>query len=117
MEPKHIEVRAVVRMEMLDRVIHCLKEAGVSCLLVTKVQVIGSDVDPDAVKFSSEAGSSFAQNALVQFACAGERCEMFGELIANVARTGRMGDGHVSFHPVYDVIQINTGERCLEEPG
>lgn len=50
---------------------------------------------------------------MVQFICAGERCEMFTELIARSACTGRRGDGIVSVHPVLGVTKIRTGATEL----
>lgn len=108
-----VEVRAIVRKEMLDRVVHRLKEAGVPRLTVTKVHAIGSGVDPAAARISFEEGTEYVDKAMVQFICAGERCEMFTELIAGVARTGRRGDGIVAVYPVVDVRKIRTDARGL----
>ena len=108
-----VEVRAVVRREMLDRVIHCLKESGVPRLTVTRVHAIGSGVDPAAARISLEEGTEYADKAMVQFICASERCAMVTELIARTARTGRRGDGIVSVHPVVEVAKIRTGVTGL----
>ena len=64
-------------------------------------------------KVSLDEGTAYADKAMIQFICAGDRCEMFTELIAREARTGRRGDGIVSIHPVAGVIKIRTGERGL----
>lgn len=104
-----VEVRAIVRIEMLDRVIHMLKDAGVPRLTVTRVHAIGVGVDPSAARLSVAEGSEYADKALVQFVCGGERCQMFSELICRAARTGRRGDGIVYVVPVGDVTKIRTG--------
>ena len=104
-----VEIRAIVRVEMLDRVIHRLKEAGVPRLTVTRVHAIGAGVDPASAKVSFDEGSEYADKAMLQFICTGERCEMFAELIAGAARTGRRGDGIVSVYPVSAVTKIRTG--------
>lgn len=111
---KAVEFRAIVRMEMLDRVVRCLKESGVPRLTVTRVHAIGAGVDPASTKFSLETGSAYQDKAQVQFICASERCEMFTELVANAARTGRQGDGIISIQPVSDVTKIRTGASGLE---
>jgi nitrogen regulatory protein P-II 1 len=108
-----VEIRAIVRREMLDRVVHCLKASGVPRLTVTRVHAIGAGVDPATAKVSLDEGTAYADKAMIQFICAGDRCEMFTELIAREARTGRRGDGIVSIHPVAGVIKIRTGERGL----
>lgn len=109
-----VEVRAVVRLEMLERVVRGLKESGVPRLTVTRVHAIGAGADPASAKLSLDEGSEYADKALVRFICAGERCQMFTELIARSARTGRRGDGIVSVHPVLAVTKVRTGATGLE---
>ncbi len=113
MKSELVEIRAVVRTEMLDRVVRCLKESGVPRLTVTRVHAIGAGVDPASEKFSLAEGSAYADKAMVQFICSGERCASFVELIADTARTGRRGDGIVSVHPVRGVKKIRTNLEGL----
>lgn len=108
-----VEIHAIVRMEMLDRVVHCLKESGVPRLTVTRVHAIGAGADPATRKISFQEGTEYTDKAMVQFICGGDRCEMFTELIARAARTGRRGDGIVSVHPVLEVTKIRTGTSGL----
>jgi nitrogen regulatory protein P-II 1 len=109
-----VEIRAIVRMEMLDRVVHCLRDAGVPRLSVTRLHAVGAGVDPSAARVRVEEGVEEMDKALVQFVCAGERCEMYAELIARAARTGRPGDGYVTVSPVRGVVNIRTGAEGLE---
>ncbi len=108
-----VEVRAIVRLEMLDRVVHELKTCGVPRLTVVKVHAIGAGVDPKTARISFEEGTPYADKALVQFICASERCDMLTELLAKVARTGQRGDGIISVHPVLSVVKIRTGAEGL----
>lgn len=108
-----MEVRAIVRLEMLDRVVRCLKESGVPRLTVTRAHAIGAGVDPASEKLSLAEGSAYADKAIVQFICSGERCDSFVELIAATARTGRRGDGIVSVHAVHGVKKIQTNLEGL----
>ena len=108
-----IEIRAIVRSEMLDRVVQCLKQAGVPRLAVGKVHAIGAGVDAASAKISLEEGSAYVDKALVQFICSAERCDMYTELIARTARTGRQGDGYVAVYPDLEVTKIRTGVRGL----
>jgi nitrogen regulatory protein P-II 1 len=109
-----VEIRAIVRTEMLDRVVHCLKEAGVPRMAVTRVDAIGAGSDPATARFSVDEGTAYSKKALVRFICSGERCDMFSELIAGAARTGRSGDGIISVHPVLKVTKIRTGKTGLD---
>ncbi|NIS65092.1 MAG: hypothetical protein GTO05_08030 [Gemmatimonadales bacterium] len=109
-----VEIRAIVRPEMLDRVVRTLKESGVPRLTISRVHAIGAGVDPASERFSLDDGSAYADKAEIQFICGGERCEMFTELIARAARTGRQGDGIVSVRPVVNVTRIINGATGLE---
>ncbi|HEX9728233.1 MAG TPA: P-II family nitrogen regulator [Gemmatimonadales bacterium] len=50
------EVRAIVRMEMLGRVVHRLKECGCPRLTVTRVHAIGAGADPARGPYGSLRG-------------------------------------------------------------
>lgn len=104
-----VEVNAVVRVEMLDRLIHMLRESGVPRLTVIPVHAIGQGVDPAAAKISVREGTEYAEKATVQFICDGERSGMYTELICKAARTGRRGDGIVYVCPVLSVTKVRTG--------
>jgi len=110
-ETSLVEIQAIVRIEMLESVVHRLKEAGVPRLTVERVHAIGSGVDLASGKLSFREGSEYAEKGMVRFICGGDRCAMFTELIADAARTGRPGDGIVSVHPVLSVTKIRTGAR------
>ncbi len=108
-----VEVQAIVRMEMLDRVVHRLRESGVPRLSVTRLHGVGAGVDPSSARVTAEEGTEEMDNGRVAFICDAERAEMFVELLARAARTGRRGDGIVSVHPVLSVVKIRTGAEGL----
>ena len=109
-----VEIRAIVRLEMLDRVVHMLREAGCPRLSITRVHAIGAGADPSSPKYGIEEGSAHTDKAMVQFICGGERYEMFCELLMRTAQTGNRGDGIVSIHPVVNVTNIRTGVCGLD---
>ena len=112
--PVLVEIRAIVRTAMLDRVVRMLRDAGVPRLTVTRVHAIGAGVDPAGARLSADEGTEYADKAIVQFVCDGERSAMFTELIGNAARTMRPGDGIVYTVPVHQVTKIRTGATGLE---
>lgn len=112
-----VELKAVVRTEMLDRVIHMLREAGVPRMTVVPVHAIGRGVDPASARLSVREGTEYADKAMVQFVCDGERGQMYAELICRAAGTGRQGDGIVYVQPVLSVIKIRTGAEGLDALG
>jgi nitrogen regulatory protein PII len=109
-----VEVRAIVRVEMLDRVVHSLKECGLPRLTVQHAHAIGSAVDTTTLKISVDEVTEYADMAIVRCICAADGCEMLTEIIARAARTGQPGDGIVSVHPVPNLTKIRTGADGLE---
>ena len=107
-------VRAIVRTEMLERVVRRLKEAGVPRLTVARVHAIGAGVDPATEKLSLEEGSAYADKAEIQFVCAGSDCAHYTGMIAETARTGRRGDGIVMVQPVVGVTKVRTGATGID---
>ncbi len=108
-----VEIRAVERTEMADRVVRCLEEAGVPHVTVSHAHAVGTSVAAAAANVSAEEGAAYAERAIVQFICAEERGAMYAELLAKAAHTGRRGDGIVSLHPVAGVRKIRTGAEGL----
>jgi len=106
-----VEVRGIVRREVLDRVVQHL-EAAVPRITVTRIHALGTGVHADPANVNLEEGA-YRNMAMVQCICAGERSAMITELIVQAARTGKPGDGIVSVHPVQQVTKIRTGETGL----
>lgn len=110
-----VEVRGIVRREVLDRVVRRLEEA-VPRITVTRIHAVGAGVHADPASISVEEGA-YRDMAMVQCVCAEERSAMITELIVQAARTGRPGDGIVSVHPVRQVTKIRTGQSGLAALG
>lgn len=110
-----LEIRAVVRTERLSRVLHALEEAGVSRATVNHVHGVGAGVDPAAAELSfSEEGRKYMDKVLLRILCETARREELVGVIAEAARTGKMGDGILSVHPVLDIMKIRTEARGPE---
>ncbi len=109
-----VEVSAIVRPEMVDRVIHTLKDSGVPRLSVAHVHSLGAGVDPESKQISLEEATTYTEKARVCFICESERAEMFAELIARAARTGHRGDGIIFVRPILGVTKILSGVTGLE---
>ena len=104
-----VEVHAIVRREMLDRVVHGLRAAGVPRLTVARVHAIGTGVDPDAARIALSESAEYADKAAVVFICPAARSPGLIETVIHAGRTGRRGDGIVYVQPVAQVVKIRTG--------
>ena len=107
-----VEVRAIVRRQVLERVVRSLNDSGIPRLTVTKGHAVGAAVAADPVHLGEE-GVAYRDVALVQCICSRDRCAMVAELICRAAHTGQPGDGIVSVHPVLELTKIWTGDTGL----
>ena len=108
-----VEVRAIVRAQMLDGVIRALRDNGIPRLTVTRVHAIGVGVDAALAKLSVQEGAEYADKALIQFVCGSGQCDHLTGLLARTAWTGRRGDGIVYVMPVHSVTKLRTGATGL----
>jgi nitrogen regulatory protein P-II 1/nitrogen regulatory protein P-II 2 len=106
-----VEIRAIVRLDSLDRVIHAIRDAGCPRLTVTRVHSIGAGVDPDKAKLSLLEGTAFAEAAMVRLVCRASQAQTLTETICATAQTGKRGDGIVVEQAVRAVTKIRTGSR------
>ena len=86
-------ITAVVRPFKLDELRNAIAQMGVQGLTVTEVHEI--ECGPRC-KLEVAVDDAIAEAAL--------------EAIANVARTGRAGDGHITIGDLDEAIRIRTGE-------
>lgn len=107
-----VEVRAIVRREVLERVVRCLNDSSISRLTVSKGHAVGAAVCADPAQLAEE-GVAYRDVALVQCICSRDRSAMVTEIICRAAHTGHPGDGIVSVHPVLELRRVSTGETGL----
>jgi nitrogen regulatory protein P-II 2 len=86
-------ITAVVRPFKLDELRYAIAHMGVQGVTVTEVHEI-----------------EFGPRCKVEIAVDSAIAEAVLEAIANVARTGRPGDGHITIGDLDEAIRIRTGE-------
>jgi nitrogen regulatory protein PII len=86
-------ITAVVRPFKLDELRYAIAQMGVQGVTVTEVHEI-----------------EFGPRCKVEIAVDDAIAEAALEAIANVARTGRPGDGHITIGDLDEAIRIRTGE-------
>ena len=104
-----VRLEAVVRPEVLDRVIHALRDGGALRLTVMQAHAIGAGADPETAKLSMLEGSAFAEVAVVQVVCPAAQARKLTDAMLGAAHTGRRGDGIVVESSVRSVVKIRTG--------
>ncbi len=104
-------ITAVVRVHVLDRVLHALERCehfpGVTvsnCHGESRGRGVGGSHRP-------EPGLSLLQMSRIEIYCANEHCEHLAEAIRMAAHTGNPGDGVIGITDLAEVIRIRSGER------
>ena len=105
------ELKAYVRIECIDGIVHALKRAGIQRMSVIHVQAVGSSIDPTEAKLSVELVSRYTNVVKLEIVCPESRAEEIMSIIQREGHTGRPGDGIIYVSPVDMAVKIRTGER------
>jgi nitrogen regulatory protein P-II 1 len=103
-------VTAVLKPHRLEDVTTALKDLDVSGVTVSEVQGFGQQRGHTEVYRGSEYKVDFVPKVMVQVVCDAPAAEKIADVIADAARTGKIGDGKIWITEVSRVIRIRTGE-------
>ena len=108
-----LEIKAFIRINMVDKVIQALESAGISNLTVIDVRSIWTAAKeaPRDLHYSLELAERYMNVAKLETLVREEDAERVMGLICNAARTGRPGDGIIYSVPAHDAVHIRTGRR------
>jgi nitrogen regulatory protein P-II 1 len=107
-------VTAVIKPHQLDAVKEALKADGVQGMTVSEVQGFGRQRGHTEVYRGAEYTIDFVPKVKVEVLVDLSDAERIAGLIADSARTGKIGDGKVWITEVDRVIRIRTGEMGVE---
>lgn len=103
------EVKAIIRPERLDAVLHALHEmVTLPGVTISEVRGIGRRTDRPA---SDEPEYGDTRLAKLEVVVPRSAVEIVVNTIESVARTGRPGDGKIFVSPVSEARRVRTGER------
>ena len=105
------ELKAFVRVDRIDHIIHALKAAGIPHMSVTHVRAIGNSIDMTGVRVSMEMGSCYENMVKLEIVCPESRVEEIVAIIQKEGHTGRSGDGIIYVNSVDMAVRIRTGKR------
>jgi len=107
-------VTAIIKPHQLDTVKEALKGSGVQGMTVSEVQGFGRQRGHTEVYRGAEYTIDFVPKVKVEVLVDLSDAERVATLIADSARTGKIGDGKVWITDVDRVIRIRTGEMGVE---
>ena len=103
-------ITAIVKPFKLDDIKAALKEAGVTGMTVTEVQGFGRQAGHTEVYRGAEYTIDFVPKVRIEILAGEEEADRLAEVIADTARTGKIGDGKIWIEPVDRIIRIRAGE-------
>jgi nitrogen regulatory protein P-II 1 len=106
-----LEIKAFIRVNMLDKVVQALESAGITNMTVIDVRAIWRGLREEDLRYSLELAQRYMNVAKLETLVRDEDAGRVMELIRNAARTGRPGDGIIYAVPVQEAVHIRTGRR------
>ena len=103
-------VTAIIKPFKLDDVKEALRAAGVVGLTVSEIQGYGRQGGKTEAFRGSEYKVEFVPKVMIEVLVDTAAVDKVLELIADSARTGKIGDGKIWAVPIDRVMRIRTGE-------
>ena len=114
------EIKAYVRVQMLDKVVRGLEEGGFSDMAVDDLHAIRRGLREEDLEYSVEFAERYMNVAKVAIVVRDRDVAAATRIICEQARTGEKGDGLIYVTRVEDAIHIcsgQSGEEAIESPG
>ena len=103
-------VTAVLKPHRLEDVTSALKDLDINGVTVSEVQGFGQQRGHTEVYRGSEYKVDFVPKMMVQVVCDSTDADKIADVIAEAARTGKIGDGKIWITEVSRLTRIRTGE-------
>ena len=107
-------ISAIIRPHKLDEVRRAVAELGVQGVTVTEVQGFGRQRGHTELYRGAEYRVDFVPKTKIELAVDDPLCDQVVEALANIARTGRIGDGKIFVLNLEQAVRIRTGETGSE---
>ena len=105
------KVEAIIKPFKLDEVKEALNEVGIQGITVSEVKGFGRQKGHTELYRGAEYVVDFIPKIKMEIIVSDELAAKVVDVIANAAKTGRIGDGKIFVTPVDEVVRIRTGER------
>jgi nitrogen regulatory protein P-II 1 len=104
-------VTAIIKPGQLDTVLDAVRGTGVLGITATEVKGHGRQGGHTEVYRGAEYVVDLVPKVRVEIICDVFDAERIADLIADAAKTGRIGDGKIWINEVDEVLRIRTHER------
>jgi len=103
-------VTAIIKPFKLDDVRAALSEAGIAGMTVSEVKGFGRQRGHTELYRGAEYVVDFLPKAKIEVAIPDDQVERVVEVLADAAKTGKVGDGKIFVTTLEHVLRIRTGE-------
>src|SRR6478736_8237207 len=103
-------VTAIIKPHRLDDVTAALKGVDVNGITVSEVQGFGRQRGHSEVYRGSEYNVDYLPKTMIQIVCDSSDADKIADVVADSARTGKIGDGKIWISELSRVVRIRTGE-------
>jgi nitrogen regulatory protein PII len=104
-------VTAIIKPHQVLAVKEALQAQGVQGLTVSEVKGFGRQGGHTETYRGAEYAIDFVPKVKVELMVPAEQAMAMADVIANAARTGKIGDGKLWITDVVEAMRIRTGER------
>ncbi len=105
------EIKAYVRVRIVEEVVRALEEAGFCCMTVIDVSALGHLADEREKRYSIEFVEKYSKMAKIELVCRSENVDRAVEVLQKAACTHQPGDGIIFVAPVERAVKVRTGEE------
>jgi nitrogen regulatory protein P-II 1 len=103
-------ITAIIKPHVLEDVTAALKDQGIAGVTVSEVQGFGRQRGHTEVYRGSEYKVDFLPKVMLQVVVDSADADKMVDVIAESARTGKIGDGKIWVTEVARLVRIRTGE-------
>jgi nitrogen regulatory protein P-II 2 len=103
-------ITAIIKTFKADAVREAIAQLGVQGITVTEVQGFGRQRGHTENYRGAEYRVDLIPKTKIEIAVDDAICEQVVEAIANIARTGKPGDGKIFVSRLHQAVRIRTGE-------
>src|SRR5690242_6817041 len=104
-------VEAIVKPVKLDEVKEALTKGGIQGMTVEEVKGFGREKCHSELYRGPAYSVDFLPKVKIQILVPDDKAAKVVEVITDIARTGKIGDGKIFVTNVDEVIRIRTGEK------
>jgi nitrogen regulatory protein P-II 1 len=107
-------IEAVIKPFKLEDVKEALTEAGITGMTVSDVKGYGRQQGHSELYRGAEYVVDFLPKVKLDLVVSEDQVDEVVSLIADAAKTGKIGDGKIFVSPIEKIVRIRTGEEDEE---